>query len=44
MGGYFTIEERKTKEELFPMEIERKFWIDTLPELPEERREEAAAG
>ena len=38
MGGYFTIEERKTKEELFPMESERKFWIDTLPELPEERR------
>ena len=38
MGGYFTIEERKTKEEMIPMEIERKFWIDTLPDLPEERR------
>ena len=44
MGGYFTIEERKTKEELFPMEIERKFWIDTLPELPEERRSDVYQG
>ena len=45
MGGYFTIEERKTKEELFPMEIERKFWIDTLPELVELRiRKRVEAG
>ena len=35
MEGYFTIEERNTKEEMIPMEIERKFWIDTLPDLPE---------
>ena len=44
MGGYFTIEERKTKEEMIPMEIERKFWIDTLPDLPEERRSDVYQG
>ena len=26
------------------MEIERKFWIDTLPELPEERRSDVYQG
>ena len=44
MEGYFTIEERNTKEEMIPMEIERKFWIDTLPDLPEERRSDVYQG
>ena len=44
MEGDFTIEERNTKEEMIPMEIERKFWIDTLPDLPEERRSDVYQG